>query len=145
MSKCECFTDSTIVLHWIQGTDKNWKSFVQHRVLEIREKIGEQFWNHCRGEENPSDLPLRGTTLRELQKMPEWLHGPTWLKGVKRDFFNPDTALPPECLEELRSCDRNALAFAVFEKREKSFGEVIDINRFSTYEKLIKNTAYLFF
>ena len=47
------------------------------------------------------------------------------------------------CLEELRSCDRNALAFAAFEKREKSFGEVIDINRFSTYEKLIKSTAYV--
>ena len=62
---------------------------------------------------------------------------------MKRDVFNPDTALPPECLEELRSCDRNALAFAAFEKREKSFGEVIDINRFSTYEKLIKSTAYV--
>lgn len=47
------------------------------------------------------------------------------------------------CLEELRSCDRNALAFAAFEKREKSFGEVIDINCFSTYEKLIKSTAYV--
>ena len=72
--------------------------------------------------------------------MPEWLHGPTWLKGVKRNFFNPDTALPPECLEELRSCDRNALAFAAFEKGKKSFGEVLDIN---SYEKLIKSTAYV--
>lgn len=29
--ECMCFTDSTIVLHWIKGTDKCWKPFVQNR------------------------------------------------------------------------------------------------------------------
>ena len=37
VTECKCFTDSTIVLHWIKGTDRHWKPFVQNRVKEIRE------------------------------------------------------------------------------------------------------------
>ena len=35
----ECYTDSTVALHWIRGTIKEWKPFVQNRVNEIRQKI----------------------------------------------------------------------------------------------------------
>ena len=43
----------------------------------------------------------------------------------------------------LRSCDRNTLTFTLFERREGNIGTVIDINRFTTYERLIKSTAYV--
>ena len=32
----KCFTDSQVALHWILGSDKEWKPFVQNRVTKIR-------------------------------------------------------------------------------------------------------------
>ena len=60
-----CFTDS--VLHWIKGSGKLWKPFVQNRVREIREGVDYRLWNHCQGKSNPADLPSRGMTLSELR------------------------------------------------------------------------------
>ena len=101
VSECKCFTDSSIVLHWIQGTDNNWKPFVQHRVMEIQEKVAGQHRNYCRGKDNPANLQSRGATLGELQKESVWLHGPMWLRGTESRVLELGASLPPECLEEL--------------------------------------------
>ncbi len=34
-----CFTDSQVVLHWIKGTDREWKQFVENTVREIRRLV----------------------------------------------------------------------------------------------------------
>ena len=36
IEKIYCWTDSTTALHWIIGTNKEWKMFVENRVKEIR-------------------------------------------------------------------------------------------------------------
>ncbi len=48
-----CFTDSKVALFWIQGIDKDWKPFVQNRVLEIRKLLPVDCWRHCPGKDNP--------------------------------------------------------------------------------------------
>ena len=61
-----CFTDSKVVLYWIQGIDKEWKPFVQNRVTEIRSLIHPDCWRHCSGRDNPADIPSRGSEPLEL-------------------------------------------------------------------------------
>jgi hypothetical protein len=39
LSPPRCFTDSTVALFWILGTDKTWKPFVENRVHEIRKLL----------------------------------------------------------------------------------------------------------
>ena len=56
---CICFTDSQVTLHWIKGTERSWRPFVQNRVAEIRGKVPTHCWRHCRGRDNPADLPSR--------------------------------------------------------------------------------------
>ena len=70
----KCYTDSTVALYWIKGTNKEWKRklFVQNRVGEICKKISPAKWHHCLGVTNPADLPSRGITMPELQVSRLW-------------------------------------------------------------------------
>ena len=61
IEKIYCWTDSTTALHWMIGTNKEWKMFVENRVKEIRLCVPPSSWNYCPGTENPADIPSRGT------------------------------------------------------------------------------------
>ena len=52
-----CFTDSKIVLFWIQGLSKEWKQFVQHCINEIRRLLPIDVWRQCPGKDNPAAYP----------------------------------------------------------------------------------------
>ena len=41
-----CFTDSQVALFWITGTEREWKSWVQNRVDEIRSLVPVSCWGH---------------------------------------------------------------------------------------------------
>ena len=128
---CICYTDPLIVLHWIRGTDKHWKPFVQNRVREIRGKIESSHWHHCQGEaNNPADMPSRGLTLKELKDSQIWFYGPSWLKEKSLVSMQIQDDLPPECLEELRVKEKEALVLSVIESKG-SIEAIMDIERFS--------------
>ena len=68
-----CWTDSTTALHWIIGTNKEWKTFVENRIKEIRSCVPPSSWNHCPGTENPADIPSRGTSASRLSESPGYM------------------------------------------------------------------------
>ena len=39
-----CFTDSMVTLGWIKATNKEFKTFVQNRVIEIRHNVDVDSW-----------------------------------------------------------------------------------------------------
>ena len=43
----ECYTDSTLALYWITGTNREWRPFVQNRVNEIRKKTSPESLSRC--------------------------------------------------------------------------------------------------
>ena len=57
VDKILCLVDSTAVLYWILGSEKEWKQFVQNRIMEIKSLIPKEHWRYCPGELNPADLP----------------------------------------------------------------------------------------
>ena len=65
-----CWTYSTTALHWIIGTNKELKTFVENRVKEIRSCVPPLSWNHCPGTENAADIPSRGTHASKLSESP---------------------------------------------------------------------------
>ena len=75
------WTDSTIVLGWINSTPHQYKVFVANRIGFIQETTEPQRWFHCRSEENPADLISRGCSFESLTKNGFWLEGPEFLKG----------------------------------------------------------------
>ena len=48
-----CWSDSQIALWWIWGVNKEFKQFVQNRVVEIRRLVKPAHWDYC-----PSDNKL---------------------------------------------------------------------------------------
>ena len=71
------WSDSTVVLHWLQGNGTCAK-FVQNRLDHINSKPPIQ--SHYVGtDENPADIGSRGCNTNKLPKT--WLQGPTWLQN----------------------------------------------------------------
>ncbi|XP_037809660.1 uncharacterized protein LOC119602300 [Lucilia sericata] len=82
LDKCDLhlWTDSTIVLSWLQKHPSHWTTFVANRITSIIDKVGNDKWRHVSSKDNPADLGSRGLTAKDLIGNDLWWHGPTWLK-----------------------------------------------------------------
>ncbi|XP_055680362.1 uncharacterized protein LOC129788386 [Lutzomyia longipalpis] len=83
------WTDSTIVLYWINGNPEHFKVFVSNRIRKILQVSAPFQWRHVPTECNPADLISRGVTPQQLQQSTLWWNGPAWL-------IQSQTAWPPE-------------------------------------------------
>lgn len=60
------WTDSRLVLIWLQDIPTRWNTHVANRVSEIQDITSEFLWHHEASEDNPADLLSRGTGPEEL-------------------------------------------------------------------------------
>lgn len=75
-----CWLDSEIAQWWINGTEKEYKVFVQNRVVEIRKLVDPKSWRHVPSEQNPADILSRGSLASDLKEMRSWWSGPEFLE-----------------------------------------------------------------
>ncbi|XP_043865270.1 uncharacterized protein LOC122757385 [Drosophila mojavensis] len=73
------WSDSSIVLHWIQQHSSTLSTFVGNRVSDIQEATPDCHWRHVPTKLNPADLVSRGCTPIELNES-IWFMGPAYLK-----------------------------------------------------------------
>ena len=64
-----CWLDSEISLWWITATEKEYKTFIQYRVVEIRKLVHPKSWRHVPTNLNPADVLSRGYLSSELTEM----------------------------------------------------------------------------
>ena len=76
MSNIYAWTDSTIVLNWLVGNPRRFKTYVGNRVSAIIDLIPPERWNHVPRIENPADCASRGLFPSELLVHDLWWHGP---------------------------------------------------------------------
>ena len=74
------WTDSTMVINWLDGYPRQFKTYVGNRVSFIMDRIPSNRWNHVSGEQNPADCASRGLFPLELVEHKLWWNGPDWLK-----------------------------------------------------------------
>ncbi|XP_072936546.1 uncharacterized protein [Epargyreus clarus] len=74
------WTDSTIVLGWLQMLPSRLQPFVRNRVAEILERAGNCTWRHVPTDQNPADLISRGVDIGSLLNLDLWWSGPEFLK-----------------------------------------------------------------
>ena len=75
-----CWSDSQISLAWIKAVDKEFRVFVQNRVVDIRRNVNPNSWFYCRTYDNPADIITRFKT-ESLESLHMWWNGPCFLKS----------------------------------------------------------------
>ena len=144
-----CYTDSITSLYWIKGTSREWKLFVENRVQEIRRLVEPGYWSHCKGEENPADIPTRRSNVSKLERNSMWWNGPSWVMSTQLVPLASENSaeladMPMECTKELK-VKGNAETSVLCMKMEtvRNLSKVITIERYSSYKKLVQITGYV--
>ena len=129
-SQSYAWTDSTIVLNWLSGSPRRFKTYVGNRVS------GPEHWHHVSGTQNPADCASRGLFPSELLDHNLWWEGPDWLK------------LPPSCWPGQAPLPESTVAE---EEREVSLhfvvhdkAPIIPLDRYSSFCHLKRVTAWVF-
>jgi len=74
-----CWSDSTIVLSWLNDEPSRYNVFVSNRISNIQTNTQGMSWHHVPTKMNPADLLSRGATPHALKQSKLWLNGPQFL------------------------------------------------------------------
>jgi len=76
---CRLWTDSTIVLGWLNSQASCLKTYIANRVGQILELTDAKQWNYVSTKDNPADIISRGINARAIDTLELWWKGPYWL------------------------------------------------------------------
>lgn len=99
---CYAWTDSTIVLHWLKGNPRSFKTYVGNRISNILQLFGPECWRHVRGVVNPADCASRGLFPSEVIEHDLWWEGPAWLKLPPSQWPDQSQIPLPESTPEVK-------------------------------------------
>nr|XP_012153233.1 PREDICTED: uncharacterized protein LOC105664226 [Megachile rotundata] len=126
-----CWTDSTIVLHWIRTSPHLLKTFVANRITEIQNQTNITEWRHVSTSDNPADLISRGLLPEDFLRPSIWQTGPNWLYNTEDQW--PTTTITP-CNMTLEQREIVCLT--------TTLPDTSLLDRFSSWEKLVRVIAW---
>ena len=129
------WTDSTIVLNWLVGSPRRFKTFVGNRTSQIAELIAPKHWGHVEGSQNPADCPSHGLLPSELLHHHLWWSGPDWLR-LKPEEWPEQSPLPPNVAseEEGELCLHSVVS---------QLNPLVPMARYSTFSRLKRVTVWI--
>ena len=152
--QCKCtihlWSDSQIVLHWINSSKQLKPFIVSTRVSEIISAFPASCWQYCPSSDNPADPLTRGITSQQLVLSTTWKHGPAWLTSKSQwPTWHPT--------EDLYSHHPKIIAALTVEEAETTDSEmthikstsehglhhILDISRYNNLTKLLSVSAYI--
>ncbi len=137
MDQIFAWTDSTVVLNWIQGNPRRSKVYVGNRVSQIMDLIPPDRWSHVSAD-NPADCASRGLYPSEILTHYLWWNGPDWLKYHQSEW-------PARLVIKLNSSSVEAdelCSFACTAVIEKE--PLLPFDKFSMFSRLKRVTAWVF-
>ena len=129
------WTDSKVVLGYINNDAKRFHTFVANRVQVIRSNTDTKEWRYIDTKNNPADYASRGLNAEELMKS-NWFNGPSflWEKEI------------PSCEEEIPNIqfgDPEVKATVRAATVKESFSLIDCVSRFSSWTKAVGMVSYL--
>ncbi|XP_052751852.1 uncharacterized protein LOC113522552 [Galleria mellonella] len=120
------WTDSTVVLAWLNSHPSKWQTFVANRVSEILSTLDSQQWAHVTSSQNPADCASRGVSPLDLWQNTRWFNGPEFLYKHEVQYERPKSIVT-----HLEEC-----------KVHVSVTETTIWDRYNSLTKLIRVVAY---
>lgn len=135
-NNCYYWTDSMIVLGWLNTSPSRLKTFVRNRIGEIQNFTSANKWSYVPSKLNPADLVSRGVKADNLTESALWWSGPNFLHLTNIEFpktpvAHTNTPLPEVTLHltQTDEADKNIISELIQKK--------------SNYTKLIRSVAYI--
>ncbi|CAH2100530.1 unnamed protein product [Euphydryas editha] len=128
-----CWSDSTIVIAWLNTPPHRLQTFEANRVAKIKSSPTSSIWRHVPTNLNPADCASRGMSAQSLSNHDLWW-SPGWLKELPSTWPKMPVALGHHALPGLKP------------KKVPAHIAVPDVDhdlltRFSSLDKLIGVTA----
>lgn len=142
-AECYMWSDSAIVLHWLRKSPSELKTFVANRIADIQTMSQANWWSHVTTSDNPADILSRGATPRELVGNKQWLKGPAWLTLPQRSWPKPMLKVDGTTSQEISKEEKSKKSVLTI-YTSMSIGKELLINRYSSLDKIIRLTAYVF-
>jgi hypothetical protein len=132
-NNCFLWSDSSIVLAWIQSPPNKFETFIANRISQIQRLSDKDQWRHVTSNQNPADIASRSMDPIQLKSSDLWFHGPPFLSKNSSEWTNShvnnDISLPEIATINLTSSCFKPSEFALFKK-------------FSSFKKLRRVMAY---
>ena len=126
------WTDSQIVLHWINADSISLKPFVGVRVSEIQSSWKSSQWKFVPTEMNPADDLSRGIDVEKITG--RWLNGPEFLSKGKDEWPKaPRASVLPDDNEYRKPKPMCSV---------RTVSLPIQCHNFSSWQRLVRVTAY---
>nr|XP_021322660.1 uncharacterized protein LOC108179640 [Danio rerio] len=133
------WTDSRVVLGYVNNDAKRFHTFVANRIQRIRSSTCPAQWRHVSSENNPADYASRGLSAAQLKES-NWLKGPDFLwqkillceEEVVRDLEITDPELRKTNIHTIRTkeIDLMVTRFAKFSDWSSLVRAVARLKRF---------------
>lgn len=137
IDRVRAWTDSSIVLGWLNQEPKQFKVFVTNRITKIHELLPQCEWAHINSKANAADPASRGLLPSELRACELHIEGSQFLR-LREDQWplSSVSVVTPEELPELRSATK-----LVLHSRNDENLETI-LRRFSSFLHMQRVLAY---
>ncbi|XP_062533250.1 uncharacterized protein LOC134202211 [Armigeres subalbatus] len=131
VSKMVFWTDSRTALAWIMADPRSFRQFVSFRVGEILEHTTASEWRWVPSKSNPADEATKWGSGPYFDPNSKWFHGPDFLRLPEEEWPHPKEPVMVTT-EEMRASILHHC----------SFEPVIDFDRFSSWDRLLRATAF---
>ena len=130
------WTDSRVVLGYINNEVRRFHTFVANRVAEIRDKSDHKQWRHVPGSLNPADDCSRGLCASALTPDSRWFRGPSFLRDSETEWPRPETPQEEENDPEVK-------VVAAVSVRQEKVVPLVDPARFSSWTRYTRVLAWV--
>lgn len=134
--KCYYWSDSIIVLSWINSPTHKLQTFVKHKVTDILKHTEPQSWYYVPTKQNPADIITKCTNAQQLLHTPLWFSGPDFLR-------NDDNHSWPEQPGHLSVSDLPEVRSQTHLTHKHTIDNNSFIYKYSNFNKLTRIVAYI--